>query len=431
MIRDFIDRHFYHLYLITLFFGLILYGLSGLQATDEICAGVLFLFFLFHMFRTKTWEINKFFLTVLGIFIFYLAYSLYIHTTSPKGVLTDFIIQIKPYLAFFCVYQLMPRFSDSQKRLLKQSCVVCWALLVPLGIVGFFNTRILDMLMGHASNYAAAMTALSLVFLYTSENTLKNRLLFIVMLAIGLASGRSKFYGFFIFASFATLYFDNIKRLKINFKTIFLLLAITAVIVFVAKEKIELYFLQGLSPDAEKDFVARFALYATSVQVFQDYFPFGSGFGSFATYASGAYYSPIYAEYEIDWIWGISKSYYSFISDTYYPSLAQFGVVGAGLFILFWIYLLKKVWDYVKITSDTQLSNIVLLVVVFFAIENIADATFTSNRGFYFMMFLGIIYADMKRKISAAATPPLNEAEQAQTPCISTQPIENQTIPHD
>ena len=65
MIQEFIDRHFYHLFLITLFFGVVLYGLIGFQSIDELCGALLFLMFLFHMFNTKDWEINKFFMIVL------------------------------------------------------------------------------------------------------------------------------------------------------------------------------------------------------------------------------------------------------------------------------------------------------------------------------------------------------------------------------
>ena len=45
-----------------------------------------------------------------------------------------------------------------------------------------------------------------------------------------------------------------------------------------------------------------------------------------------------------------------------------------------------------------RLMNLAMIVIAFFAIENIADATFTSNRGLYFMMFLGVIYVEMAKK---------------------------------
>lgn len=48
-----------------------------------------------------------------------------------------------------------------------------------------------------------------------------------------------------------------------------------------------------------------------------------------------------------------------------------------------------------------RLMNLAMIVIAFFAIENIADATFTSNRGLYFMMFLGVIYVEMAKKQQA------------------------------
>lgn len=395
MIQDFINKHFFNLFIIALFFGMVAYGLIGFQSIDELCGGILFVMFIYNMFHTADWRINKMFLYILGIFIFYLIYSLQIGSNSKKAILVDFIIQLKPYIAFFCVYQLKPTFSKNQNLLLNQLCLLCWGLLVPFGAASIFYPQILDMVAGHPSNYASAISALALVYLYTSNNTNKEKLIFICMLAIGLFSGRSKFYGFFVLAVFSILFFSNAKNLKFNFKNTIIALVMIGLILLVAKEKIELYFIQGISTDSEKDYIARFALYATSFLIFKDYFPFGSGLATFGTHASGAYYSNIYKEYEIDGIWGLSKHYPYFISDTYYPSLAQFGVVGALLFVVFWIYLCKKAYTYFKVTYDSKLTTIVIIISGYFAIENIADATFTSNRGLFFMMFLGLVFSNM------------------------------------
>lgn len=404
MIQYFIDKLFYHLFLITLFFGVILYGLIGFQSIDEICSLVLFILFIYYMFQTKDWDINRSFLYIIGIFLFYLCYSLYIKSNSARGILTDFIIQLKPYLAFYCTYQLKPLFTTKQKTMLRESCVLTWMILIPVGIVGLVSPHSFNITMGHASNYGSAIAAIALVYLYTSNNTKRERIIFICMLALGLASGRSKFYGFFIFATFIALYSSNIKNLKFSVKNILILIGVLAVILFVAKEKIDLYFVQGITDGAEKDYIARFALYATAPLILIDNIPFGSGFASFATYASGAYYSPIYSEYGIDGVWGLSKSYKSFISDTYYPSLAQFGFVGLMLFILFWLHLTIKSYAYFKQTKDTRLTILTIIIISYFAIENIADATFTSNRGVFFMMFLGLIYSDIKNQYAALSS---------------------------
>lgn len=399
--QDFINKQFFYLYTFMLTFAMLLYGLIGFQSIDEICGFVILLMFLYQTFSSKDWNISKGFIITLLIFIFYLFYSIYIGSNSKKAILVDFIIQLKPYIAFFCTYQLMPIFSESQKKILNQYSLLCWFLFLPIGIIGLINFDIFKPIMGHASNYAAAITALSLTYLFTGKFTKKEKFIFICMLAIGLTSGRSKFYGFFIFTLFVTFFSDNIQNLKFNLKNTIIMLAMLFAILFVAKEKIDFYFVQGFSSEtSENDYVARFALYATSLLIFTDYFPFGSGFASFATHASGAYYSPIYKEYGINGIWGLSKDYPFFVSDTYYPSLAQFGVIGLCLFVIFWLYLCKKAYSNFRVSKNTIYPAIIIIISGYFAIENIADATFTSHRGIFFMMLLGLVFSNMKYNTS-------------------------------
>lgn len=398
MLQEFINKQFYNLFCITLLFGIIFYDIIGFNSIDEICGLLLLSMFLYNMFRTSDWPINKFFFVTLGVFLFYFCYSLSIGSNTKKAILIDLIIQMKPYLAFFCAYQLMPYFNNSQKRILKESCVCIWALFVPIGLLGFINERYLFQIVGHPSCYAAIIASLSLTYLYCSEYTKRDKLIFLIMLAVGIASGRSKFYGFYAIAVFMITYLNNINKIQLNVKNSVALLILFFAITFVAREKIDLYFLQGLSEeDAEdNDMIARFVLYATSFKIFMDYIPFGSGLASFATHASAVYYSNIYTKYSIDYVWGLSKAYNKFISDTYYPSLAQFGIVGVALFALFWIYIIAKSMKFGKITQDAKLFIITILIIGYLLIENIADASFTSNRGLFMMMFLGLVAADQK-----------------------------------
>jgi hypothetical protein len=233
---------------------------------------------------------------------------------------------------------------------------------------------------------------------------LKNKLIFLLLLSVGLISGRSKFLGFFTFSAVAVLYFSNLKHLRMNFRTVLILAGMLAAMIFMTWYKIELYFASNIVEAATgseegKDFAARFILYMTSFEIFNDYFPFGSGFGSFATYSSGEYYSDIYVKYGIENVWGISKDYHSFISDTYYPSLAQFGVAGVTLYISFWVYIMWKSYAYFKAGVNEQIKYlfIVILITGFFVIEGIADSTFISYRGFFMLMLLGVTLSVMKK----------------------------------
>ena len=126
--QDFIDRQFFNLTIFTLIFGVMFYDIIsflGFRFVDEICAVLLLLLFGYKVIHTKTWEFNKLFLTVLGIFMFYLIYSIVIHANTKGAILTDFVIQIKPYLAFFCVYAIHPKLTENQRKIIRQLIVLC------------------------------------------------------------------------------------------------------------------------------------------------------------------------------------------------------------------------------------------------------------------------------------------------------------------
>lgn len=396
-LQGFVNRHFFEFFVLVLFFCVLFYNVIRFKGADELFGLILIFFYTFFVFKCKEWPFNKAFLITIGCFAFYTLYSFFIKSNTTAGILTDLIIQMKPYLAFYAAYQMSAMFSTGQKKLLKEICLLIWVLLIPIGFYSLVDFYVFKAVMEHPTNFAASVVCLSLVYLYCSDYTRKDKLVFILMLSLGVFSGRSKFYGFFVLASCLVLYLDDIKKIQFNAKTIPVFLIILFGVAFVAKDKIELYFIQSLTGE-EKDLLARFVLYSTSINIlFYDFVPFGSGLASFATHASGLYYSDIYPFYGIDGVWGLSKKEWYFVADTYYPSLAQFGIVGVILYIVFWIYILKKSFYYFKQTNQVKYFLIAILIVGFVSIENVADASFTSNRGFFMMMFLGLVLSEQKR----------------------------------
>ena len=410
MIQEFINRHFFNLFLFTFTFGLLLYGGIGFDYTDEICAFILLILYCFAFFKNPKWEINKVFLITIGIFFFYLIYSFIIGSNVKQAIISDFIVQFKPYLSLFCIYSLMPELSKNQKIKLKLFSVFAWYILLIIGLLSFIFPDIIVTTMGHSTYFAAGVVAVSLCYLFTSDFTQKDKIIFLIMLALGLISTRSKFYGFYALSLMCILFFSNVKNIRITPKNILLFIITLVLILFVAKEKISLYFIDNLSVDNEKDLIARFVLYTTSFEIFRDYFPFGSGFASFATFSSGVYYSNIYQEYGIERVWGISKDFYNYIADTYYPSLAQFGIVGVILYAYFWIYILRKSFRFFKQKNSAKHMVIVLLITCFFGIEGVADSTFTTHRGFFILMLLGLTLSEMKYINNTNAKNEINES---------------------
>ena len=270
-----------------------------------------------------------------------------------------------------------------------------WLILLGIGCLSLINTKIIDNLMFHVSFYAACVIALSFIYYYCGGDYRKDKWIFIIMLSVGLFSTRSKFYGFFMLAIMFMIFSPYIKNIKLNLKAIVLSLIVLAAIILAGWQKLELYFaIGGDINDVETGLLARLTLYMTSIEVLQDYFPFGSGFASFASYSSGVYYSPLYAKYGIDKVWGMNSSDYSYIADTYYPCLAQFGLVGIFLFIYFFFFISRKAFLIFQKTQEPKNLIISLLIIGYFLIESIADATFTGHRGLFMMMILGLVFAN-------------------------------------
>ena len=393
MLQEFINKNFYRLLMFTLIFGVMFYDTIGFDYTDELCSLFLFMLFLKYVFSTSKWEMNRLFLITTAVFFFYLCYSLYIGSNVRSAILTDFVVQYKPYLGFFCVYAIKPEIPDRYRKFVCEICLLLGVYLALVGIGCLISYDSLIYSFKHPSRLATAVSIVALLYLYCSDYTLKDKLVFILLMVIGLCSGRSKFYGFFIICVSMACFLKPTFKLKLTVKNILLLMLVASFVLFFTYQKINLYFLGNgdyLAANEEvKDAIARAALYFHVPEILKDYFPFGSGFASYATYASGVYYSPLYAKYGMEEVFGLSKDYFSFVADTYYPALAQFGYVGICLFFVFWGYwALKAVKDY-KFAYKQSL--IILMIVMFFMIECTTDTTITHNRGLFMMMLLGIL----------------------------------------
>ncbi|MDR1675511.1 MAG: hypothetical protein LBR86_03460 [Tannerella sp.] len=144
------------------------------------------------------------------------------------------------------------------------------------------------------------------------------------------------------------------------------------------------------------------------MDVLKDFFPFGSGFASFATEMSGKYYSQIYTAYGLNGMEGFSPRNWLSMTGAYYPSLVQFGVTGILLYLSFWIRSAGRALVRFKREGDIRRFVIALTITGFVFIENLSDAFFSSNKGFFMMMFLGLLVGKYKTTTGEA---PVNTGE--------------------
>lgn len=333
----------------------------------------------------------------LAVFVFYLIRSLLYPNNVTPAILSDFIQQLKPYAAFFTVYDIGISINSKYR---KKFCTLVKRLafiITPIGISFVFEFSWLYDVFGHPSRYASISICLGTTYLLFSNQTKHDIIVTLLIYSVGLLSLRSKMFGFVAAAYGIMLFWNNIKQHKSLFTLRHLTIAsaFIAVVIWTAWEKISFYFIFGTQVT---NTFARPLLYMGAWDILKDYPLLGSGFGSYAEDASGQWYSPLYFKYKLylsDDFWGSS-----FVSDTWFPVLAQFGCIGIALFILFWMYIYRKGKERYNNGGELLYFKMTILIMVMFFIESVADATLTQNRGVYLMMMLALcVSKDAVRRI--------------------------------
>ena len=377
-----------------LIFGVILYERLDLNYTDELMACILFFYASLVAWKEHRYQDFKPVLLLISIFIFYILYSFCIHANTPAAILSDAVCEIKPFLAFYAVILLSPKLSARDNSMLTILGLIASCFLLIIGLVDtHFNFFV------HYSRYATGVICTFLLLLLCCNYSWKNVMLLLLVLSLGFFSTRSKFYGFWTVTVLLLTYFKYMGSLRMKWSFFFFLLFVLCVAAWVAREKIIIYYVDGML--SSREMWSRPAMMLTSLQILVDYFPLGSGLATIGSFASAQHYSHIYVDYGLDGLWGLTRQNPMYVCDSYIPVLAQFGIVGLVLYIWFWAKILLTASR--KLLPRWQL--VVWLIFIFFLIEAVADTTFTHNRGLFVMLILGYVFTQQSSHSHASAQP--------------------------
>lgn len=356
--------------------------LPGFSSVDEVMTGVLFAytFMAFGKKGTIRKPAKEYYIFWV-IICFYTIYSLMFGANVSGGVWLDFIQEIRPYTIIYCTWILNPKFSRSQKNLMLASMVATlfsWIIYHPQSItsndVEFPTLGIL-----------AITTGMSWYLL--TNPTKRNKYIAFALVLTGLLAPKFKFLGEVV----AFVYMVFFLRNRFNFKspkTIVSLTLLLIAVLFVTWSKFDAYYISGM----DNEQLARPMTYKTAFgKIVWDYFPFGSGMGSFACNGAWKYYSPLYYKYNLNTIWGLNEDG-GFICDAYYPTLAQFGVVGVYFFYVFWKRRLKEMNQII----DMRYYRVAWMAFFCLAIEQTADSSWLSGKGMGYCMLLGLCLCSNK-----------------------------------
>lgn len=328
--------------------------------------------------KGRTTEINIY----IGLMIFYLVYSLLIQVTTFRGVYLDLLQQLRPYAVFYLTWIMAPEFTPKQKKRIK------WVMLL-----SFFGYLILfkikpSVVTPYGGEESAALGQIALccamIYYLFSKQTKRNRNIAILIMLLGLVSGKSKYFGECVVFIALMMFVKS----KINFTSVSTLLKVAAlgcVVIFFTWTKFNAYYVEGFQSDAAE--MARPLTYETGMEImFKDYIPFGSGLGSFGTAAAAKEYSPLYYDYQLNNVWGLTPENPMFLADAFYPTLAEYGIVGLFIFLWFWK---RRLWECNKIPNIVYY-RMALMAILALALESTADSSYLSGKGMGYFMVLAL-----------------------------------------
>ncbi len=243
---------------------------------------------------------------------------------SLQAILIDIFTCIKYPIAALAGFAVLRK----RKSMLNLVLLECKALLLVMAVCAVLNL-FSDIGMGSEirygirsfsfvfSHYTFLSVGLVGILLLLCQNPFKNRIWIAIALVLMCSTLRSKAFGFV-----AIFLFLLISQRGKSSPYLLLTLGIGAAIA-ISWDQIVFYY--------TSDGFARNELTRAAFEVAGDYAPFGTGFATFGSNVTGEpeFYSPLYFEYGLSNVYGLTPNDASFVSDTFWPTvLGQFGYAG-------------------------------------------------------------------------------------------------------
>lgn len=173
-----------------------------------------------------------------------------------------------------------------------------------------------------------------------------------------------------------------------------LILAAAGVIGYPQFEK---YFVNGVAVNAGH--APRLLFLEGGIQLFKEYFPFGTGFGTFGSSSAAKYYSQLYYNLGFDELEGMSPSDPKCLNDTFWPMiLAQLGLFGAIAYALLLFGTLLRICRRAKESGNLYIR----LAALFYAVNVLVSSIQSNYPGNNSMCMLTFIVTLMPFAVSAA-----------------------------
>ncbi|MDY5701524.1 MAG: hypothetical protein SPK68_10585 [Lachnospiraceae bacterium] len=227
----------------------------------------------------------------------------------------------------------------------------------------------------------------ALLIFSTHKRIYRYRLYLMMMLVMLVLSGKEKAYGAILVLG---LFYYLIVHKKVQTKIRYILYMAIPVAVL-AWDKIYYYYVQGYGRYAKS------IMTSTSLQIAKDYFPIGTGFGTFGSTYAREVYSPVYFLYGIADNPELGIESRQYLTDLFWPILfGETGVLGTifycGLILLLFIQI-QRVFYYNK-----KKYFLLIFMFVFMMMTTFTEAGFMQPMVMVFAYVMGMLLEEYEEK---------------------------------
>ena len=248
-----------------------------------------------------------------------------------------------------------------------------------------FGIEAFVFLFGHPSNFAAAVVGAFALFLVDPK---KNRFSLVCCVFLLISTLRFKAIAFVAVIFLAIFAFRKLSRITFGF--VFL----ASVVAFVAASyQLDIY----LNGDTARGF-----LLASSFEVANGAFPFGSGFGTYGSDVTKDAYPSLYTALGFQNVYGLTSSNPIYLADMFYSTIiAQCGWIGIVLFCIILLLL------FIDVTKVSRANGVyfwaAISIPIYLIIASTSESSFFSSYSVYLALCLVAILRNSRNGVLVLA----------------------------
>lgn len=339
---------------------------------------------------------------IVGLMIFVLGgllSNIVFNYQSWHVVAQDVFINLKFFLGIATTYYLFKNFNikkyKNKLNFHAKVLIVLFFILVIQNKVthvfevadGRFGISAEKIIFNHPTELVSTTFFLLLILMFTYSST-KKEFLFVMMASfVILMTLRFKAIATVMLFIYMYMIVLSGRKMKMLY-----LLPLLPFIIVVGRKEFFFYFFGENTLD-----MARGALTYTSLRVANDTFPLGAGFGTFASWMSGVYYSPLYVMYGINGVWGLGREWPALVSDVFWPMIiAQNGYIGLLVYCFVIYCLFRLILQCSKYDKKIFLSGMGALS--YLLISSIAESAFVNPLAVPLSFVIGLCICTYKQK---------------------------------